>query len=288
MEETATNTPTLYFGYGSNLDKEDWTKWCRERGKDPSGLKEIGPAWLDEYMLCFDYFSNTRGSGAANLKRVASGMAATPGALFEVDDYTLKLLDIKEGVNVEGCYEQVSVTVYTAEGEACEAITYIHFAEDSNFFEPSKHYESLIRNGLLRLNLTTKWLDFALKKDSQPSFDLVFVYGTLMRGQSRHHEMEDGCHFVCNGNTQGDLYRVSDYPGIVNGKGTVKGELYRTSDAFEVMQRLDWVEGVCGDRPLFNRVIRKIETAQGELWAYSYNYNRVADEAQLISSGEWN
>ena len=85
-------------------------------------------------------------------KRVASGMAATPGALFEVDEYTLKLLDTKEGVNVKGCYEQISVTVYTAEGEACKAITYIHFAEDSNFFEPSKHYESLIRNGLLRLN----------------------------------------------------------------------------------------------------------------------------------------
>jgi len=288
MEEIATNTPTLYFGYGSNLDKEDWTKWCIDRGKDPSGLKEIGPAWLDEYMLCFDYYSNTRECGAANLKKVASGMAATPGALFEIDDYTLNLLDIKEGVNVKGCYKQISVTVYTAEGEAHEAITYIHYAEDSSFFEPSIHYESLIRNGLLRLNLTTTWLDFALKKDSQPSFDLVFVYGTLMRGQSRHHEMEDGCQFVCNGTTQGDLYRVSDYPGIVNGKGTVKGELYRTSDAFEVVQRLDWVEGACGERPLFNRVIRKIKTAQGEFWVYSYNYNGVVEEAQLISSGEWN
>ena len=20
--------PTLYFGYGSNLDKDDWNKWC--------------------------------------------------------------------------------------------------------------------------------------------------------------------------------------------------------------------------------------------------------------------
>ena len=52
-----------------------------ESGKDPSGLKEIGPAWLDEYMLCFDYYSNTRGSGAANLKRVASGMATQPPVL---------------------------------------------------------------------------------------------------------------------------------------------------------------------------------------------------------------
>ena len=81
---------------------------------------------------------------------------------------------------------------------------------------------------------------------------------------------------------------VSDYPGIVNGKGTVKGELYRTSDAFEVMQRLDWVEGACGDNPLFNRIIRKIKTVQGEFWVYSYNYNRVVEEAQFDFIGEWN
>ena len=153
MKEISKKNPTLYFGYGSNLDKDDWTKWCEERGKDPSGLKELGPAWLDEYQLVFDYYSSSRRCGAANLVRVASGMAVTPGALFEVDEYTLKLLDRKEGVKIPGCYNREIVTVYTSDGQSNEAVTYIHNAEESTFFEQSKHYESLIRNGLLRLNL---------------------------------------------------------------------------------------------------------------------------------------
>lgn len=288
MKGMTDNIPTLYFGYGSNLDKNDWTKWCKERGKDPSGLKELGPAWLDEYQLVFDYYSSSRECGAANLVRVASGMAATPGALFEIDEYTLKLLDRKEGVKIPGCYQRETVTVYTADGGSHEAVTYIHFSEDSGYHEPSKHYESLIRNGLERLKLPTAWLDFAIKKEIQTRFDLVFVYGTLMRGKSRHQEMEDGCEFVCGGTTQGLLYHVSDYPGLVTGEGTVGGELFRAVDMFEVIQRLDWIEGASGENPLFKRVIRKISTAQGEHWAYSYNYNRGVEEAQLIDSGKWN
>ena len=40
------------------------------------GLKEIGPAWIDDY-LTFDYYSGLREAGAANLKLLASGRAAT-------------------------------------------------------------------------------------------------------------------------------------------------------------------------------------------------------------------
>ena len=288
MEETTDNAPMLYFGYGSNLDKEDWTKWCEDRGKDPSGLKELGPAWLDEYKLVFDYYSKSRKCGAANLVRVASGMAATPGALFEIDEYTLKLLDRKEGVKIPGCYQREHITVFTADGRSHDAVTYIHINDDSTHYEPSKHYESLIRNGLVRLNLTTVWLDFAIRKEIQPRFDLVFVYGSLMSGKSRQSVMEDGCEFVCNGTTQGNLYDVSDYPGLVHGEGVVHGELYRAVDMFEVIQRLDWIEGAHGENPLFNRIIRKINTAQGEFWAYSYNYNLDVEESKLIPSGKWN
>ena len=31
MKEMDEKVPTLYFGYGSNLDNDDWTKWCKER-----------------------------------------------------------------------------------------------------------------------------------------------------------------------------------------------------------------------------------------------------------------
>ena len=121
MSEEMPLEPMLYFGYGSNLDHADWTKWCHRKGRNPDGLKEIGPAWIDEYYLTFDYYSSTREAGAANLKLLASGRAATPGALFEIDADTLASLDRKEGHPNPKYYQRIIVTAYTPDGKAHQA-----------------------------------------------------------------------------------------------------------------------------------------------------------------------
>ena len=287
MSEEMPLEPMLYFGYGSNLDHVDWTKWCHRKGRNPDGLKEIGPAWLDEYYLTFDYYSSTREAGAANLNLLASGRAATPGALFEIDADTLASLDRKEGHPNPKYYQRKIVTAYTHDGKAHQAYTYIHYAKEDNFHPPSQEYENLIRNGLERLDLTTDWLDSALDHSMSARFEYVFVYGTLMEGMSRHSEMQDGCTLVCEGTVQGNLYHISDYPGLVAGNGTVQGELYRASDMFQIIQRLDWIEGAGGTDPLFNRVIQQVNTERGKVWAYTYHYAKSTDSFDKIVSGNW-
>ena len=287
MEENKQTTPMLYFGYGSNLDNEDWTKWCHRKGRNPDGLKELGPAWIDGYYLTFDYYSGSRECGAANLKWLSPGRAATPGALFEIDTVTLDALDQKEGHPNTKYYQRKIVTAYTADGKAHQAYTYIHYATEDNFHPPSQEYEALIRNGLERLELTTGWLDSALSGIMNAKFEYVFVYGTLMEGMSRHSEMQEGCTLVCEGTVRGDLYKISDYPGLVAGSGTVKGELYRASDMFQIIQRLDWIEGAGGSNPLFNRVIQEVTTRQGKIWAYTYHYAKPTDSFERIDSGDW-
>ena len=287
MSEEMPLEPMLYFGYGSNLDHVDWTKWCHRKGRNPDGLKEIGPAWLDEYYLTFDYYSSTREAGAANLKLLASGRAATPGALFEIDEDTLASLDRKEGHPNPKYYQRKIVTAYTPDGKAHQAYTYIHYAKEDNFHPPSDEYEALIRNGLERRDLTTDWLDSALDHSMSTRFEYVFVYGTLMEGMSRHSEMQDGCTLVCEGTVQGNLYHISDYPGLVAGNGTVQGELYRASDMFQIIQRLDWIEGAGGTDPLFNRVIQQVNTERGKVWAYTYHYAKSTDSLDKIVSGKW-
>ena len=287
MSEEMPLEPMLYFGYGSNLDHVDWTKWCHRKGRNPDGLKEIGPAWLDEYYLTFDYYSSTREAGAANLKLLASGRAATPGALFEIDADTLASLDRKECHPNPKYYQRKIVTAYTPDGKAHQAYTYIHYAKEDNFHPPSQEYENLIRNGLERLDLTTDWLDSALDHSMSARFEYVFVYGTLMEGMSRHSEMQDGCTLVCEGTVQGNLYHISDYPGLVAGNGTVQGELYRASDMFQIIQRLDWIEGAGGTDPLFNRVIQQVNTERGKVWAYTYHYAKSTDSFDKIVSGNW-
>ena len=54
----------LYFGYGSNLDFEDWSAFCRERGFEPLVMRPVGPAVLEGEALVFDS-RIARAAGAA-------------------------------------------------------------------------------------------------------------------------------------------------------------------------------------------------------------------------------
>ena len=285
MNDKIGSQPMLYFGYGSNLDKEDWTRWCNQKRINPDGLKEIGPAWIDGFILDFNYYSSSREAGAANLTWVAPGMAATPGALFEIDEYTRDALDRKEGH--PHYYRRVEKIVHTTDGQSHLAYTYIHESEETEFHTPTDDYIELIRNGLMRLELPTTWLDSGLRLTQSPRFDHVFVYGTLMKGMIREREMKDGSNFYCQGSAKGLLYDIGDYPGMTHGVGIVHGEVYKASDMFELIQRLDWIEGCGGNDPLFNRTIQEIDTENGKVWAYVYHYAQSLDSITKIESGNW-
>ncbi len=286
MSQKKTNEKMYYFGYGSNLDKEDWTKWCLQRGYRPEGLKEIGPAWIDGYYLDFDYFSKSRGAGAANLRYLFPGRAATPGALFEIDENTRNALDAKEGHPNPKYYRRIKTTAYTSNGESVEAYTYIHSAKQTEFHQPTAEYENFIRNGLNRLELPTTWLDAGLRKTPRPKFDLVFVYGTLMQEMSRHESMKEN-NFVCEATVNGELYNLGDYPGLISGNSTIHGELYKAMDIQVTLENLDRIECIDGDYPLFRRVIQQVNTNEGKVWAYVYHYARSTESLEKIDSGNW-
>jgi gamma-glutamylaminecyclotransferase len=83
---------------------------------------------------------------------------------------------------------------------------------------------------------------------------LVFVYGTLMRGECRHGALA-GQTFVGLATTLPDyrLYHCGTYPALVEvapGSGNrIQGEVYRVSAA--CLARLDEIEGV--DEGLYER-----------------------------------
>lgn len=58
----------LYFGYGSNLDGEDWEQWCSDHGY-PSGLLEpLYSAYLPDRRLCFGHRSENRKGGVLDIR----------------------------------------------------------------------------------------------------------------------------------------------------------------------------------------------------------------------------
>ena len=108
---------------------------------------------------------------------------------------------------------------------------------------------------------------------------LVFVYGTLRKGQHNHH-------FLQQSKKLGDwvtpaqfaLYDLGRYPGMIFGKKKVVGEVYIVND--DVLASLDRLEDV----PIEYRR-EQIETIFGLAWVYLYQFD--LSEQREILSGDW-
>jgi gamma-glutamylcyclotransferase (GGCT)/AIG2-like uncharacterized protein YtfP len=113
--------------------------------------------------------------------------------------------------------------------------------------------------------------------------DLLFVYGTLMRGFD--HPMAQllsrSADFVSEARCQGRLYRVKHYPGLVRSDDPadiVFGELYRLLAPAELLREFDMYEA-CGEgfaEPTeYIRQMLPLTLADGnarEAWTYLYNW----------------
>ena len=61
--------------------------------------------------------------------------------------------------------------------------------------------------------------------------DLLFVYGTLMRGFPLHGLLDGRTEYLGDGEVQGLLFDLGSYPAAVRGDGgPIRGEVYRLAD----------------------------------------------------------
>ena len=285
---------TLYFGYGSNLDWDDWKSWCEKKNLRYDGLVEISPCWLPNYSLKFHYFSDGRKGGAADVVEIGRGHAV-PGVLFRMNDVTLEVMDRKEGTEVEA-YERREVKVVLPNGTFVQAMTYCvtEKSRDERFIQPTNTYTNLIKQGLEKRKLPIGELKNAIENFS-PSYPIekIFVYGTLMNGEIRNSTLME----YSNGegkpaSTTGSMLNLGDYPGMIAGnEGVIQGEVYQIDQVYLTLQTLDSIEGFYGydsTHSLFTRTIVRIHTEQGHEWAWTYVYNKENNrEYEVIESGNW-
>jgi gamma-glutamylcyclotransferase (GGCT)/AIG2-like uncharacterized protein YtfP len=71
---------------------------------------------------------------------------------------------------------------------------------------------------------------------------LLFVYGSLMRGEAAHRLLTGRATFVDDGHVAGTLLDLGRFPGLVDGPGRVWGEVWRLATP-EVLRTLDEYEG---------------------------------------------
>lgn len=113
----------------------------------------------------------------------------------------------------------------------------------------------------------------------------VAVYGTLRRGGSNHHFLENEKLEAQIITPVLQLYSLGQYPGAVwsESNGTII-EIYSLSET--KLALLDQLEEFDPDSPADSEYLREsLDTSLGPCWVYIYN--RSVDPSQLIASGDW-
>ena len=281
---------TLYFGYGSNLDWDDWYDYCERTGHNPFGLVDLGIAFLPDHRMVWHYHSKGREGGAADVITGDIG-EVVPGALFRLESDAAEAMEEKEGAPNYYCKKKV--VVLTADGKQVEAITYVvneKKVKDS-FIHPKAEYVDLIRKGLSIRGLPTKMLDDSLNY-VYPSFPVksVFVYGTLRKWGSRHDIITryDPYESVEKCKTSGLMMDYEEFPGLVPGNEAIHGELYSYYNPSRPLEHLDHIEGHkdwSSPKSLFQRRIVATNILEKERFAWTY---MIRDwDGPLVESGDW-
>lgn len=289
----------LYFAYGSNLNAADLQLWCNRKGCTYPLGEKFASAYLPDMELVFNYASPERNGGVLNIRHRLG--QATPGILFQIPSGDFSALDKKE--SAPHVYRQLQITALTEDGRAYDAIVYqVHSnLTEGGFIPPDFDYLRVVMDGLAFHGIDDRMLKAAAKGKEAPwTIDRLFVYGTLMEGEPRHHLLDSW------GNP---LYeKKAQAPGLLydSGKGypcmapaeadnqVVTGELYQIQDVRHAFEMLDIVEGVQGVRgyesrsALFRRGIVLATTAEGARYpAWAYLYDKDVRTLPRILSGKW-
>jgi pyruvate carboxylase len=124
----------------------------------------------------------------------------------------------------------------------------------------------------------------------------LFVYGTLRSdcGAACSEVMQSGFSLIGKATTQGRLYNLGQYPGMVRSDSAddlVTGELYLLTGSAEAMAMLDRYEesAMTPDSGAeYYRTRQTVKLADNTaIVAWVYVYNRPVAEADLIASGDY-
>lgn len=283
---------SIYFAYGSNLNEKDLREWANRSGRDYPLEKIISRASLVDYELVFNHKSFTRKCGTLNI-RPATGKVVE-GMIFEVKgSQGWQAIDDKEGAPRN--YKRVTVRVLDSQGGIIDVQTY-ESARPGEFIDPTREYLEIVKEGYLRHDIDTEPLLSVRQNQPHPFYaDGVFVYGTLMRGESRFQCMDLGqMECILLATAHGKLADLGPYPGLVltgERNSYVSGEFVRVRDIVELLQTLDEIEGFNGfdnDNSLYCRIPIEVDAGDGRIRpAWTYLCASPTESLKYITSGDW-
>ncbi|RID85291.1 gamma-glutamylcyclotransferase [Peribacillus asahii] len=116
----------------------------------------------------------------------------------------------------------------------------------------------------------------------------VFVYGTLLTGESNHHVAKPYIKQMKQGKVRGWLYNVGAYPALVldSEAEEIIGEWFSVTE--EGLKRMDWLEGYEENRIHndYERVWVKDVSGDIEGFVYVYSIEKV-EGLEKIECNSW-
>lgn len=148
---------TLVFAYGSNLDLPDLARWLGARGLAHLSAESVAVASLPDWRLAWNYRSDVRRGGAANVEPAAG--AVVWGAALAVDAALLDAFDVKEGHPHR--YRRVEAPIVMAGSEARRrawvyVVTPAYRSEST--IPPTHAYLEVVLRGARALGLPAEYL----------------------------------------------------------------------------------------------------------------------------------
>jgi gamma-glutamylcyclotransferase (GGCT)/AIG2-like uncharacterized protein YtfP len=145
----------LYFAYGSNLSKAAMQK------RAPTSRPVIA-AVLPQYRLTFES-NEPEGSPPAFFANIRpNAESSVPGALYDVDDAALALLDAYEDL-ARGVYVRAEAGVLRADGKRAVVVLYRMPSRELRLGRPSERQLRQIREGYADWGLDRRVLDAATR-----------------------------------------------------------------------------------------------------------------------------
>ena len=286
----------LYFAYSTDVNEKDLDRWCRKYGFDYPMKRKVANAYLPDMEIIFNYRERERKGRVSNIRRRFG--QAVPGVLFEVKPGGWEAIEAKK--LVPRCYRPIETVALTEDGREHEVTAY-HVIPDriaGTFFPPREEYTETLKEGLLSHGFDDRILAAVSEGREAPWYiDRLFVYGTLMKGESRHHILEGWGNPLSKQGARapGILFDSRKghpcmAPASRDGQ-IVTGEVYTLKDNRQAFEMLDIVEGFRGfghPRSEFRRAVVRVRAADGrEFAAWVYMYNRPTAKLDPIDSGSW-
>ena len=280
----------LYFAYGSNLDLADWHRWCGKHGFREGLLQPRFAAFLPDRALGFTRASTARGGGVLDVVPWRGHLVR--GVVCSVGDGGWEALMRKEGA--PAAYRPFDTDALTPDRLAHRVRAFeVVPARRQRFVAPSATYLEVVHAGYRAFSLAVDALDAAARDDPHPAgLSAVFVYGTLLRGESRAAAFDDARHAAVAGRVHGRLVDLGGYPGMLPDPGRVAwvaGEIRSPVDAV-LLGELDAIEEFPGfevEGGLYRRRIVDVEVSGGgtvRAWVYVLG---DAGDAPAIAGGDW-